>query len=84
MYFVAFGLVIMGLTIYHSEKAPLQVGQEEGDMPKRPRLLQFFTVATKTSLVSSRLSGADNNISSNTFDYNPLFDQSVDRSRLEA
>jgi hypothetical protein len=43
LYFLAFGLVIVGLIFYHSEKPPLQVGQENQSQALYPQFLIRFT-----------------------------------------
>lgn len=83
MYFLAFGLVILGLSIYHAEKPPMQIGQEEGDLPKRPKLLQYFTtnIPNTASSSSSQVSSSSSTGNSRSFEYNPILDDSVDRTR---
>jgi solute carrier family 35 protein F1/2 len=75
-YFLAFGLVIAGLVLYHSEKPPLQVGQDQGSSALHP-LLTALCLKEKVEVDSygmgsdGRKSGGGGN-----FEYNPIHDDS--------
>lgn len=87
LYFVAFGFVMCGLLLYHSEKPPLQLGKEEGSAAAvQPAFLTAFSIRRGTNyandsgrqrfLSSSGGSGgggkAMHHCNSMRFEYNPI------------
>jgi solute carrier family 35 protein F1/2 len=75
MYFLAFGLVICGLVVYHTEKAPLQIGQETGSSSLHPLFLSMCVKEIDREHVESK-NGTVRNV--NNFEYNPIQDETND------
>jgi solute carrier family 35 protein F1/2 len=68
MYFLAFGLVIFGLVTYHSEKTPLQLGQETGSSTLHPLCVSFFLKSSEDTKQTPNESH---------YEYNPIIDDSI-------
>lgn len=71
LYFIAFGLVICGLYIYHTEKPPLQLGKENGASSAHPMFLSYCLRKDSSGIDNRKLR------MNNTFEYNPINDDST-------
>jgi solute carrier family 35 protein F1/2 len=95
MYFLAFALVILGLFVYHSEKPPIKIGEDSGAASNHVHILTLGKNDSErngsfSARNSFRKSNDDvSNINSNKnsfnnshgkFSYNPIMDDSIDRS----
>jgi solute carrier family 35, member F1/2 len=83
LYFVAFGLVIVGLTLYHSEQAPLKVGEEKGSESNAHKILTLggSNDVQRSKRNSSLESSPSSRLSKvGIYAYNPILDDSIDRA----
>ncbi len=88
MYFVAFALVIIGLFVYHSEKPPIKIGEHIGVSSNHLHILTFGQTINESDRKDGSIShSGSRNVNnrnafnkSGSFSYNPIMDDSIDRS----
>lgn len=88
MYFVAFALVIIGLFVYHSEKPPIKIGEHSGVSSNHLHILTFGQTINESDRKDGSIShSGSRNVNnrnafnkSGSFSYNPIMDDSIDRS----